>query len=99
MMVSNTAYRSPWQNGICERAIGTLKRELVDHVIPLNDKHLQKLLREYVNEYYNTHRTHQGINCETPDKTKTYQPTLIKNTKLVAKPILGGLYTVYDKVA
>jgi len=96
---TRTAYKSPWQNGICERAIGIIKRELIDHIIPLNEHHLRKLLREYVSEYYNPHRTHQGINCETPDKTKSMPITFIKNTKINGKPILGGLYTTYDKVA
>ena len=62
----HTTYHSPWQNGICERTVGILKRELLDHIIPLNDRHLQCLLTEYVSSYYNPHRTHQGIERETP---------------------------------
>lgn len=41
-----TGYRSPWQNGICERTISILRRELLDHIIPLNEKHLEYLLGE-----------------------------------------------------
>ena len=56
-----SAYRSPWQNGIAERWVGTVRRELLDHVIVLNERHLQRLLREYV-EYYNTDRVHTPTN-------------------------------------
>jgi putative transposase len=41
-----TGYRCPWQNGICERVVGILRRELLDHIIPFNEKHLQSLLKE-----------------------------------------------------
>lgn len=56
-----SAYRSPWQNSYAERVIGTIKRELLDQVIPLNEQHLHHLLSEFINSYYNTDRTHQGI--------------------------------------
>ena len=89
----------PWQNGICERLIGIIKRELLDHVIPLSQRHLEYLLAEYV-EYYNNVRTHQTLGGETPVKKSTPSPlTLVKDTKLKAKPILGGLYHDYQKAA
>jgi transposase InsO family protein len=43
-----TAYRSPWQNCYVERVIGTLRRECLNHVVPLNELHLLKVLREFV---------------------------------------------------
>ncbi|WP_352523793.1 integrase core domain-containing protein [Heyndrickxia oleronia] len=43
-----TAYRSPWQNPYAERVIGTIKRELTDQVIPLNEKHMYYLLKEFI---------------------------------------------------
>src|ERR1035438_10620730 len=58
-----TAYRSPWQNGYCERVIGSIRRECLDHVIVLNESHLRNVLSEYVS-YYNKHRTHLGIRSE-----------------------------------
>ena len=94
-----TAYRSPWQNPYAERVIGTIKRELLDHIIPLNQLHLRKLLHEYINDYYNTNRTHQGINGKTPVASPTYLPTSIAETKLESKPVLNGLYHTYKKVA
>ena len=60
--VKRTGYHAPWQNGICERTVGILRQELLNHIIPLNEKHLHKLLREYIHGYYNPARTHQGIN-------------------------------------
>jgi len=90
---------SPWQNGICERLVGIVKRELLDHIIPLNKRHLELLLAEYV-EYYNRVRTHQSLNGETP-VLKLVPPleTTVKDTRLKAKPILGGLYHDYQKAA
>jgi putative transposase len=56
-----TGYHCPWQNGVCERAVGILRRELLDHIVPFNEKHLEYLLKEYIDGYYNPCRTHQGI--------------------------------------
>ena len=94
-----TSYRSPWQNAICERMVGILRRELLDHIIPFNETHLRKHVQSYMRDYYNTHRTHQGIGGQTPEISAPPTPTLSKDTKLVAKPILGGLYQTYEKVA
>jgi putative transposase len=59
-----TGYRSPWQNGVCERTVGIRRRELLDHIISFDKEHLQHLLSEYVNRYYNPTRTHQGKTCD-----------------------------------
>jgi transposase InsO family protein len=53
------AQRSPWQNGIAERWIGSVRRELLDHVVVFNDRHLLRLLRAYV-AYQHNDRTHLG---------------------------------------
>jgi transposase InsO family protein len=94
-----TSKCSPWQNGIAERVIGILRQELLNHIIPLNEANLYRLLKEYIHNYYNTHRTHQGINCKTPIPLPQYPPTTISNTKLESTPVLGGLYHTYRKVA
>ena len=52
-----TAYRSPWQNGVAERWIGSCKREILDHVIVFNEDHLRRLLDEVVSDY-NAERVH-----------------------------------------
>ncbi|WP_251670923.1 MULTISPECIES: integrase core domain-containing protein [unclassified Sporosarcina] len=93
-----TAYRSPWQNPYAERVIGTVKRELLDHIIPLNERHLHFLLREYIS-YYNNDRTHQGIDGKTPITSPTYLQTSAEETKLEAMPVLNGLYHTYKKAA
>jgi len=89
---------SPWQNGICERLVGIVRRDLLDHVIPMNQRHLERLLAEYV-KYYNNVRTHQALGGETPVESPRPPLTLVKDTKLKAKPILGGLYHEYQKAA
>jgi len=45
---TRTAYRSPWQNGVAERWVGSVRRELLAHVVVFNERHLRRLLREYV---------------------------------------------------
>jgi hypothetical protein len=44
-----TSVQAPWQNGSAERWIGSCRREILDHVIALNEEHLRRLLRGYVN--------------------------------------------------
>ncbi|MFL6451875.1 MAG: integrase core domain-containing protein [Bryobacteraceae bacterium] len=57
LMPLRTSIRSPWQNGVAERWVGSVRRELLDQVIPLNEFHLRRLGREYVS-YYHQDRTH-----------------------------------------
>jgi len=94
-----TGIHAPWQNGICERTIGILRQELLNHVIPLNEKHLHMLLREFIEKYYNTARTHQGIGCETPIVSDKPIKTKASDTVLESESILGGLYHRYKKAA
>jgi len=61
-----TAYRSPWQNGHVERVIGSIRRECLDHMIIANESHLRKSLKRYFH-YYNTQRTHLGVNKDSPE--------------------------------
>ena len=60
-----TAIRSPRQNGVAERWVGACRRDLLDHVIVLNKRHLKRLMNEYV-RYYHDDRTHLGLGKETP---------------------------------
>ena len=60
-----TAPRSPWQNGYCERAIGSIRRECLDHVVVFGERHLRHLLRSYAT-YYNAARTHLSVNKDAP---------------------------------
>ena len=93
-----TAYRSPWQNPFVERFIGTLRRELLDHVIVLSQGHLERLLRQYIEEYYHLARPHQGLEGDTP-MPHAKPPDISGPGKLVSIPVLGGLHHRYVRVA
>jgi len=60
-----TAARSPWQNPYAERLIGSLRRECLDHVIVLDEVHLQRILANYF-EYYNETRCHLSLGGDAP---------------------------------
>jgi hypothetical protein len=61
-----TSFESPWQNGVAERWVESSRRDLLDHVIAVNERHLKRLLSEYV-RYYHEDRTHLGLRKGTPD--------------------------------
>ena len=89
-----TAYRSPWQNPYVERMIGTLRRGLLDHVIVLNQAHLERLLGEYPDHYYHTARPRQGLDGETPSRS-----TMAAEGELISVPVVGGLHHRYYRAA
>ena len=60
-----TSIRSPWQNGVAERWVGSCRRDLLDHVIALDERHLKRLLSQYIS-YYHDDRTHLGLEKQTP---------------------------------
>jgi len=91
-----TAYRSPWQNPLVERFIGILRRELLDHIVPLHERHLERLLKEFINDYYHPIRTHSRLDHEPPlAGTSVGKRRHPPNAELEPEPILGGLYTNY----
>jgi putative transposase len=90
-----TAPHSPWQNGFAERWVGTLRRELLDHVVVLGERHLLRLLREYVS-YYNEDRPHMSLHGDAPI-TRGVEP--VKGGTVVAIPRVGGLHHRYSRVA
>jgi len=77
--------------------VGTLRRELLDHVIILSQSHLERLLREFIEEYYHVARPHQGLYGETP--IPQAKPEISGPSKLISIPVLGGLHHRYDRVA
>jgi transposase InsO family protein len=97
IMPIQTAFRSPWQNGIAERWIGSARRDLLDHVIVLNQRHLMRLMRDYV-RYYHDDRTHLGLGKDTPDGRVAGSAFPIAN-KVVSLPRLGGLHHRYAVAA
>ncbi len=62
---TRTSYQSPWQNGVAERFVGTVRRDLLDHAIVLDGEHLRRLLSEYL-AYYHEDRTHLGVEKDAP---------------------------------
>jgi len=93
-----TAFMSPWQNPYVERFVGTLRRELLDHVIVLSESHLNRLLREFVDEYYHVARPHQGLHGKTPVAGE--KPVQIDGaSKVISFPVCGGLHHRYERVA
>jgi putative transposase len=90
------APRSPWQNPYAERVIGTLRRELLDHVIVLNERHLRRLLRTYVSDYYHSSRTHLSLDKNSPDPRSVEPPEL---GEVIELPLVGGLHHRYTRRA
>ena len=89
------APRSPWQNPFVERLIGTLRRELLDHVIVLNERHLRCLLRSYF-DYYHQARCHRALDQNAPVPRVVEPPTAgaVQSVSMV-----GGLHHRYRRVA
>jgi transposase InsO family protein len=89
-----TAPHSPWQNPFAERVMGTLRRECLNHIIVLNERHLRAVLTDYIDNYYNPARTHMSLNKDSP----VSRPVQSQG-KIVSTPILGGLHHIYNRVA
>jgi putative transposase len=92
-----TPYRAPLANAVCERFLGSLRRECLDHVIILNERQLWRVLREYV-AYFNGARPHQGIRQRRLDNVLALVPTPDAG-HIVAVPVLGGLHHDYRRAA
>src|SRR5882672_7151688 len=89
------APRSPWQNPFVERVIGTIRRELLDYVIVVNEDHLRRRLRRYV-RYYNSSRTHLALDKDAPEPRDVEPPD---HGRIVALPLVGGLHHRYVRRA
>jgi putative transposase len=89
-----TSFESPWQNGVAERWVESCRRDLLDHVIAVNELHLKRLLSEYV-RYYHEDRTHLGLRKGTPD----YRIRSTASGRVLSQDRLGGLHHRYDRAA
>ena len=93
MEPTRTSYRSPWQNGVAERFVGTVRQGLLDHVIVLNEHHLRQLLDSFIG-YYNQDRTHLSICKDSPcGRLVEQRPDTMSN--VVGLPRVGGLHHRY----
>ena len=81
-----------WLSLSRERVIGTLRRECLDHVISVNERHLRRVLHEYV-EHYNAMRTHRSLALDSPEGRMPVQR--MSSQRVVSKPVLGGLHHEY----
>ncbi len=91
---TRTAYRSPWQNPVGERWIGTFRRELLDHIVVLNEQHLRRLGNAYIS-YYNADRCHTTLHDDSPEG-RPVSPRPSRDSKVVATRRAGGLHHRYD---
>jgi len=89
-----TSIQSPWQNGVAERWVGSCRRDLLDHIIALNERHLKRLLSAYAS-YYHDARTHLGLHKETPGRRIRSAAT----GPVICHARLGGLHHRYDRAA
>jgi transposase InsO family protein len=90
-----TPYRAPRANGVCERFMGSLRRECLDHTLILHSRHLTRVVREYTN-YFNQERPHQGIGQRIPDHYD--QPASNPTGNISSRAILGGLHHHYFRI-
>jgi hypothetical protein len=87
-----TAPASPWQNGVAERLIGSIRRECVDHFIIFGEAHLRRILQTYA-RYCNEIRTHRSLDKDAPVSRPVQRTGSIKSN-----PILSGLHRHYVRV-
>ncbi len=104
--VLRTPYRTPLANAHCERLIGTIRRECLDHLLAVDEKHLRRVLREWV-RHYNEARPHSSLGPEVPDLSSNKQRQEGRNDstrihpkfRVFGKQILGGLHHEYRLAA
>ncbi len=87
-------YRCPWQNGISERWIGSCRRELLDHVIIINQIHLRRLIGDYIS-YYHEDRIPDSLDKHSP-ATRAVSNKPAASASLISFPRIGGLHHRYD---
>jgi putative transposase len=100
LTILKTPYQAPQANAFCERLIGTIRRECLDFLIPLSERHLRTILKEWV-RHYNRSRPHSSLGPGIPHAGFRYRRVkpcghrIPMDHRVVAKPILGGLHNEY----
>jgi transposase InsO family protein len=95
--VLRTAVQAPLMNSVCERFLGSVRRECLDHVIILSESHLRHVLAEYALSYFNTARPHQGIGQRIPVPAEHLRSRFAGS--VTAIPVLAGLHHEYRAAA
>jgi putative transposase len=90
-----TPRRSPWQNPYVERLIGSIRRECLDHVIVLSERHLRSVLSCYF-QYHHDARTHLSLNKDCPRPRRVQFPC---EGNIISFPEVGGLHHRYERRA
>ncbi len=94
--ILRTPYRAPRANAVCERFLGSVRRECLDHLLILGERQLARALREYV-AYFNRAQPHQGLGQATPEPLPRGQDH--REGPVHAVPVLGGLHHAYRRAA
>jgi transposase InsO family protein len=89
------AARSPWQNAYAERVIGSIRRECLDHLVVIGERHLLRILSRYI-DYYNATRTHLSLAKDVPQGRSVQLPS---QGRVVEVPRVGGLHHEYQRRA
>jgi putative transposase len=95
--VIHTAVKAPLMNSVCERFVGSVRREGLDHVLVLSTRHLQSVLDEFCFHYFNRSRAHQGLGQRVPVPAPVQ--TCSDAGRVVARPVPGGLHHDYQVAA
>ena len=93
-----TPIRAPRANATCERLIGSVRRECLDHILLVSEAHLRRVLNEYA-QYFNHSRPHQGIDQRVPEPGEQGIHSTGTATEVTAFPVLGGLHHAYRRAA
>jgi putative transposase len=91
-------YHAPRANAICERFLRSVRQEYLDHLLILQEKQLQRVLKEYV-VYFNRTRPHQGIEQQIPEQLRSVPSSQHAGGKVIAIPVMGGLHHDYHWAA
>jgi transposase InsO family protein len=98
LRVITTLPRTPRMNAICERVLGTLRRELLDQTLVLGERRLALVLREYV-RHYNGHRPHQSRQQRPPDIDTQPVRDVAGLRSVRRKPVVAGMINEYHRAA
>ena len=89
------AAQSPWQNCYVERVVGSIRRECLNHVVVVSDRHLRRILKSYF-RYYHRSRTHLSLGKDAPESREVQRREL---GRIVPIPEVGGLHHRYERRA
>ena len=96
--VLRTPYRTPQANAVCERFLGSVRRECLDYFLIFHEKQLSRLLKAYA-MYFNQARPHQGLGQRIPEPPVLSVSASQQANKVIAVPVLGGLHHDYQRTA